>query len=145
MNGGDQMSLVLEADVGVQAVVDNYLEGAVVQYMVFNQKNLPKHIDADDDVRIEMDVKTKTINHFPITNVSGAMEYGDLIRQISCRAYTETEAVSIQDASKEALNRNISADTKVFFIVDVLPIIEPAGDDDNYNAPLSVRTIQRNN
>jgi len=127
-DGGAEMQDLLQNDTDVLAAVDIYMG---VAPNIFNMSLLPDNID----------LKKKTINHMRISNISGGNLIGDFERQVSCRAYTEALALVIQSAAFTALNRKKSLDGSTFFVAAMLPIIVPQNSSDNYNAPLSVRTI----
>jgi hypothetical protein len=142
MNGGAQMQLILENDSAIQSLVDSYTQDAATVYLILNQTLLPDKVSSDSG-DIDLTVTHKTINHFQVTNLSGAIQVSDIIRQISCRSDKEQEAVDMQTACFDALNRVISTDKKVYFVAETMPVIRPQDSVDNFNAPLNVRTIIR--
>jgi hypothetical protein len=84
------------------------------------------------------DLVPKTINYFMISPIDGALSYGDVTYNISCRANSLYDAQLIQKAVFDAMNRAYS-NTTGFFVCNVLPPLEPRDKTDNYNAPLEVR------
>lgn len=142
MKGGEQMQQMLSENATVQGLVNSFLVGTFTTYAIFDQSTIPDIIDTDSG-QLELTVQDKTINHMPNSNLSGGLDYVDMTRQVSCRAYTEYEATQIQEACFNALNRNVSQDGNVFFVCESLPAIPAQNSVDNFNAPLVVRIIDR--
>lgn len=138
--GSDAMQSILYNDAGVQAAIDSWVYSATTYYMVFSGLLLPEFITTDSG-RNELTVQNKTINHFAIDTESGAKPVIDINRQVSCRAYTQSDAETIRDAAFTALNRVKSSDGSVNFVASKLPVIPPQDKADNWNAPLNVRTM----
>ena len=140
MAAGAQMQSILYNDSAVRAAVDSWTLTPDTFYMIYDRIILPD-FQNDDNGQVELDVNKKTVNHFSVGNEGGGHPVIDLTRQVSCRAYTQNDAETNQDACFNALNRVKSSDGKAFFVASKLPVIPPADKTDNYNAPLNVRTV----
>ena len=135
-----EMQNTIYNDSTVQSLVGSFLISSTTYYMVFDGLLIPDEIPTDSGV-YSPTVKDKTVNHFDVTTYSGATRLVDRTRQVSCRAYTQSEAEDIRDAVFIALNKTRTADGKAYFVCSVDPIMPPTDKTDNYNAPLSVRTL----
>ena len=136
-----QMQTTIYNDSTVQGLVDTWTQSSTTYYMIFDLILLPEFRNGDSG-RVEIDVKKKTINHFSVSTESGGSEVIDVLRQVSCRAYTQQDAEAIQNAVFNSLNRVKSSDGAAFFVANKDAVIPPIDDTDNYNAPLTVRTIK---
>jgi hypothetical protein len=136
-----QMQATLYASSAVKALLSTFTVSAVVYYMIFDDALIPSDILTDSGA-YSPTVKDKTINHFDVSTASPVNNrLVDRIRQISCRAYYQADAEAIRDAVFTALHRVKSSDGKAFFICSRDPVIPPTDKTDNYNAPMSVRTL----
>lgn len=136
-----QMQTTLYSDNAVKALVSTFVKSSTTYYMIFDEPLIPSDF-AIDGGTYSPTVKDKTINHFDISFVSpNNTRVVDRIRQVSCRAYTKNEAEAIRAAVFNALHRVKSSDDKAIFYCSFLPTIPPSDKTDNYNAPLSVRTL----
>ena len=128
---------VLYADATVKASVDTWVESATTYYAIFSGTLLPDKVKTDSG-NIKLDVKNKTINHYLAGNISGGSVVINVSYSISCRAYNESDALAIQSACYDALNRVRSDDGKYFFVASKLPVIPKRDDNDNFNAPVEL-------
>lgn len=98
-----------------------------------------------DDRRIpDGDSSNDTINFYPVAPYSGGLEYDSQRWSISCRGATNVEARTLAKAVFDALNRiNITVGSYEYYgVADILPVIQPVDETDNYNMPVEL-TIRR--
>ena len=87
-------------------------------------------------------IKFKTVNFYLVSPISGALEWGQYIYSVNCRAKTDGESRAIAEAVFDNLNR--SDFTEYHTNCDVLVTIQPADDTDVYNTPLEILLKTRN-
>ena len=138
-----QMQQILSNDATIQGLVFSWTQGGNSQYAVFDDVLIPDQIKSDSGT-IEIDIKQNTINHFNVGDIDLTHRVIDRPRQVSCRGYTITKAETLRDAVINALNRVRSSDGKAFFSCTANPTLPPSDKTDNYNAPITVRTISMN-
>lgn len=125
-------------DATVQSIVTNYTLSSATYYMVAQGTLFPSSIQTDTDAVYEPEVTDNTINHYTVSPVDGGKPIVLTTHMVVCRAYLETDAVDMQTAVFDALNRVRSADEKSFFVCSKLPVIPPYDKTDNYNAQVEV-------
>jgi len=122
-------------DTGVQSAVSNYEYQSSTYYMIFYSRLIPVTINTTAG-NYTPTLEDKTINYYRLDPVRGGIRPHFLNYSASCRAYTQYDAETIQDAVFTALNRK--RHNKSFFVCRKLAIIPPADQADNYNAPVEI-------
>ena len=136
ITGGDELQELLLNSAGVTSLVSNYTYSSTTKYCIFNDTNLPETLKTDTGY-FSPSINDVTINHFAITPREGGMRFGELQRQLSCRAGTKKAAEELAEAVYNATN-GITYNG-VNFTADFQPVIGPADNSDNYNCPVILR------
>jgi hypothetical protein len=81
-----------------------------------------------------------TINYY-FETFSGWEEFGKYPYMVNCRAATEAAARALQTAVRDKIHRHGSGGAN--YLCEVLEVIPPADETDNYNAPVRVIIKER--
>ena len=130
----------LYSDSTIQGLVSTYVKDSTTMYAIFNSPLIASDITTDTGIK-NFDVSDTTINHYNVTPLDDSILLTDVVRSISCRAYTAQDAETLQTAVKDALNRKRVNDS--FFVCSRLSIIPPADESDNFNAPVEVKILNK--
>jgi hypothetical protein len=92
----------------------------------------------------DSDSSNDTVNFYPVAPYAGGLNYDSQRWSISCRGSTNGEARTLAYAVKDALNRiNVTVGAYEYYgVADILPVIQPVDETDNYNMPVEL-TIRR--
>lgn len=129
---------ILSGTSAVTSKLATWTKSTATQYAIFATVLIPDNISTDTTPK-ELTTQDTTINFYRSGNIDGAQPYLDTEYTINCRASTEVNALALQSACYDALNRVTSTDGTNHFVCSKLAIIPPADSTDNYNAVVSVR------
>lgn len=117
---------------------------------IYNQLNVSAITSqVGDDLynspKMPNDVEGKSINFFPVNRFFGGFTYFSRRFQINCRANTSSEARTLAESVFEILNViNVRVgDFDYFGVADILPILPPVDETDNYNVPVEILVRRR--
>ena len=85
---------------------------------------------------VTVGAEDSTINYYRISPVDGGIKYLSVGYSINCMAQTMAESEAIARAVYEVVNRHSNG--SVYFWCQVLPVIPPISDIDNYNSLVEV-------
>jgi len=128
---------IIYNDATVQSLVSKWVKSSTTYYMVFNGSLLPDNVSTDTG-NYSPKVEDTTVNHYRSGIINGGSMVINTSYSLACRAYTESDAMALQQACYSALNRVRSDDGKYFFVASKLQVITPADNTDNYNAQVEL-------
>jgi hypothetical protein len=123
----DRIMATILADAPILALLSSYGGNKAV----FGDRVVPKDLPAGS-----------TSINFYHAPVNPTLEYEDEVYTLNCRGPAFTDSRNIQNAVVTAFNRKASQ-TDGFYTCNVLAIIPPADQTDNYNGPVEVRIKKR--
>ena len=126
--GSEKIQAILKGDSTLTTLLDTFTIGSNTYPAIFFDEVIPDTFSGTD-----------VVNFYRNTPVDNTLDYTDTIYTINCRSNKRSTAESIQAAVKDALNRKNPLSGRGIFICSALPIIPPADERDQYNAPIEAR------
>jgi hypothetical protein len=127
-------------DATVQSLVASFIASSTTEYAIFNDELIPSNIGTDSGV-LNLTVNDSTVNYYEASPLDDSHPLTDTTITASCRASTRSKVKALRDAVATALNRKRVNDS--FFVCSRLSIIPPADENDNFNAPVEVKILNK--
>lgn len=131
---------ILTTTTNITDKVSKYVFNAITYPMIYGSYVIPKE-NPTDNGKVKTTVEDTTIIHYLSSPINLANPVNAIEYVISCRAEKQDDCLNLQMSVANAFDKVRGPSGNTFFTVELLPIIVPLDNTDNFNGVVRLKAV----